>query len=114
MSTGLTGKWSPITAELGGKPFPLVTLQGPLLITGESFEFAKDKGRYTVVSTSKPAQIDIHGVEGPNAGRQIPAIFELKGNELVVCYQLGGGHRPTEFISPAGTRVLLMRYKRIQ
>ena len=114
LSKGLTGKWSPITAELGGKPFPLVTLQGPLLITADSFEFARDRGRYKVLSTSWPAQIDIQGVEGPNAGRQIPAIFDLKGNELVVAYQLGSGTRPTAFVSPAGTKILLMHYKRIQ
>ena len=113
-STGLTGQWSPIAAELGGRPFVLATLQGPLRITGNSFEFARDKGLYTVLADSRPAKIDIKGVEGPNAGRHVPAIFELKGDELVVCYQLGEGARPTNFTSPSGTRILLMRYRRMQ
>ena len=113
-STGLTGKWSPITAFLGGKPFPLVTLQGPLLVTDDRFEFGGDKGLYRIQATSRPAQLDIRGIEGRNAGREVAAIYELKGDELVVCYQLGAGGRPTDFTSPHGSRILLMHYKRIQ
>jgi uncharacterized protein (TIGR03067 family) len=113
-STGLTGKWSPVTAFLGGKPFPLVTLQGPLRVTNDRFEFGRDKGLYRVLATSRPAQLDIRGIEGPNAGREVAAIYELKGDELVVCYQLGAGGRPTDFTSPSGSKILLMHYKRIE
>ena len=114
-SRGLTGRWSPIAAELGGKPFVLATLRGPLLITADRFEFASDKGNYTVVSTGRPGKIDIKGTEGPNAGREVPAIFDLKDDDLTVAYQLGHhGARPTEFVSPAGSRILLMRYKRLE
>ena len=71
-------------------------------------------GTYTVVSTTPPAQMDIHGQKGPNAGRTIQTIFELAGDQLTVCYQLGSGERPSEFKSAAGPQVLLIHYQRVQ
>jgi uncharacterized protein (TIGR03067 family) len=113
-STGLTGKWAPVTAVLGGKPFPLVTLRGPLLLTADRFEFGGDKGVYTVLSRGRPGQMNIRSTEGRHAGREIPAIFELNGNELLVAYQLGNGARPNDFTSPENSRILVMRYQRIE
>jgi len=55
----------------------------------------------------------IHGEVGPNAGRTIPAIFELSGDRLTVCYQLGKGERPAAFDSKLGPQVLLIHYKRV-
>jgi len=58
--------------------------------------------------------MDIHGREGPHAGRTIQAIYELAGEQLTICYQLGSGERPTEFKSARGSQVLLVRYQRVQ
>jgi len=58
--------------------------------------------------------MDIRGREGPNAGRTIQAIYELAGEQLTVCYQLGSGERPSEFKSAKGSQVLLVRYLRVQ
>ena len=41
----------------------------------------------------------ITGTEGPNHGRTFPAIYELKGDTLRICYDLSGAKRPTEFKS---------------
>jgi len=110
----LTGAWAPQVAQLGGQELPIATFQGANLnLTADTYEFAGDKGTYTLGSTSKPAQLDIVGKEGPNAGRTIQAIYELTGDQLNVCYQLGPGERPRTFESLAGTQVFLVRYKRV-
>jgi uncharacterized protein (TIGR03067 family) len=111
----LAGRWAPQSAELGGQAFPVANFGGATLqLTMDSYEFAGDKGTYAVLSTNPPATMDVRGREGPNAGRTIQAIYELAGDQLTVCYQLGAGERPREFRSAAGPQVLLVRYTRVQ
>jgi uncharacterized protein (TIGR03067 family) len=112
-AASLAGRWSPVSAELGGHPFALTNFEGGTLQLSESgYEFAGDKGTYAILSTTAPAKMDIHGSEGPNAGRTIPAIYSLAGDQLTVCYQLGAGERPLEFTSQGGPMVMLVTYKR--
>jgi uncharacterized protein (TIGR03067 family) len=73
---------------------------------------APDKGTYTLDSTSKPKSMTITGTEGPNQGKTFPAIYELKGDTLRICYDLSGAKRPSEFKSIAGTRLYLVTYNR--
>ena len=110
----LAGNWTPVSAQLGGAEFPLASVQGQVLkLTSETYEFAGDKGTYKVWVGGAPARMDITGVSGPNAGRTIPAIYSFDGDVLTIAYQLApGGERPRELTSPAGTQILLIRYKR--
>lgn len=113
-AASLVGTWAPQSAQLGGQDFPVVNFQGAnLQLTADTYEFAGDKGSYFLVNTSTPARLDIAGKEGPNAGRTIQAIYELSGDQLTVCYQLGVGERPTAFASPADSMVFLVRYQRV-
>ena len=110
----LTGKWAPQSAELGGQVFQVENFRGATLqLTMDTYEFAGDKGTYSVLSTRPPAKMDIRGREGPNAGRTIQSIYELSGDQLTVCYQLGSGERPIDFTSAKGSQVFLVRYKRV-
>jgi uncharacterized protein (TIGR03067 family) len=54
----------------------------------------------------------ITGTEGPNIGKTYPAIYELKGDLLRICYDLSGVKHPTEFKSIAGTKLYLVTYNR--
>jgi uncharacterized protein (TIGR03067 family) len=54
----------------------------------------------------------ITGTAGPNSGKTFPAIYELKGDTLRICYDLSSAKRPTEFKSIAGTRLYLVTYNR--
>ena len=110
----LVGRWEPVTATLGGKDYPVVNFDGAKLkLTDDAYDFAGDKGAYQLIPGGFPSKMDIHGVEGPNAGRTIPAIYQLDGDQLSICYQLGKGDRPGGFKSPEGTKVLLIRYTRV-
>jgi uncharacterized protein (TIGR03067 family) len=110
----LAGHWAPQSADLAGQVFPVANFAGATLrLTMDTYEFGGDKGTYAVLSTTPPAKMDVRGREGPNAGRTIQTIYELAGEQLTVCYQLGPGERPSEFKSPKGSQVLLVHYKRV-
>jgi uncharacterized protein (TIGR03067 family) len=52
------------------------------------------------------------GTEGPNQGKTFPAIYELNGDTLRICYDLSGAKRPAEFKTIAGTKLYLVTYSR--
>jgi uncharacterized protein (TIGR03067 family) len=110
--TNLAGQWIPITAMLSGIDFPVSNFgSAKLQLTKDTYDFAGDKGTYTLFPEATPPKMDIVGTEGPNQGKTIPAIYKLEGGVLTICYQLGNGERPTEFVSPPGMRILLVSYK---
>jgi uncharacterized protein (TIGR03067 family) len=114
---GIQGTWVPVKAEIGGTPMKEDFLTNTVMkLEAPKYEVtvagSPDKGSYTLDAESKPKTIDITGEEGPNAGRKIAGIYELKGDTLRICYGLGGSARPAEFKSPAGTKYFLVTYKR--
>ena len=111
------GSWKPAKAELAGQPMAEAVLKiiSLKLENGQYEVFvgaAPDKGTYTIDSTSKPKSMIITGTEGPNNGKTFPAIYELDGDTLRICYDLSGAKRPTEFKSIAGTKLYLVTYNR--
>src|SRR6267154_6194273 len=113
----LQGTWLPVKAEMGGQPLPadlLKTIELKLdknqyvaTVSGEP-----DKGTWSADSTTKPKSMTVIGVEGPNAGKTFPCIYEIKADTLRICYDLSGAKRPTEFKSTAGTKLYLVTYNR--
>lgn len=67
-----------------------------------------DRGTFALPA---PGTLALTGTEGPNAGRTIPAIFQLVGDRLRICYGLDGTP-PTAFTAPAGQPRYLATYKR--
>jgi len=113
----IQGTWLPTKAEIGGQPMTNDFLKTTVLkMDNGKYEVTvagqPDKGAYTIDPTAKPKTLDITGTEGPNLGKKIPAIYELHGNTLRICYGLGGSPRPTEFKSPPGTPCFLVTYQR--
>ena len=111
------GNWKPVKAELAGQPMADAVLKSiSLKLDHGKYEIfvgeAPDRGTYTLDSATKPKSITITGTEGPNNGKTFPAIYELQGETLRICYDLSGDKRPTEFKSIAGTRLYLVTYNR--
>jgi uncharacterized protein (TIGR03067 family) len=112
----IQGIWLPVQAQLSGKPMKegvlkIISLKldnGNYEVTAENV----DKGTYTMDPAAKPGTLDITGTEGPNIGKKIPAIYELHGDTLRICYNLAGGARPTAFQSAGGTQQFLVTYRR--
>jgi uncharacterized protein (TIGR03067 family) len=65
-----------------------------------------------VDSTTKPGSMSVTGTEGPNRGKTFPAIYELTGDTLRICYDLSGAKRPAEFKTVTGTQLYLVTYHR--
>jgi uncharacterized protein (TIGR03067 family) len=111
------GSWKPARAELAGQPMTDAVLKSiSLKLENGKYEVLvsdkPDRGTYALDSTSKPKSMTITGTEGPNAGKTFPAIYELNGDTLRICYDLSGAKRPTEFKSVAGTKLYLVTYQR--
>lgn len=111
------GSWVPARAELGGQPMTEAVLKTiSLKLDNGKYEVLvggnPDRGTYSIDSASKPKSMTITGTEGPNHGKTFPAIYELKGDTLRICYDLSGAKRPTEFKSVAGTKLYLVTYNR--
>jgi len=111
------GNWKPATAELAGQPMTDAVLKSiSLKLDNGKYEVLAggkpDRGTYTLDSATKPKSMTITGTDGPNSGKTFPAIYELAGDTLRICYDLSGGKRPTEFKSIAGTQLYLVTYNR--
>jgi uncharacterized protein (TIGR03067 family) len=111
------GSWKPAKAEWAGQPMDEAVLQSiSLKLDHGKYEVfvgeRADKGTYTLDAGTQPKSITITGTDGPNHGRTFPAIYELTGDTLRICYDLSGAKRPTEFKSVAGTRLYLVSYNR--
>jgi uncharacterized protein (TIGR03067 family) len=113
----LQGDWIPVKAELGGQTMPETVLKTISLKLGDgtydvSVGGAPDKGTYEIDASTTPRSMIIKGTDGPNKGRTIPAIYELEGKTLRICYDLSGAQQPKEFKTAAGTKLYLVVYQR--
>ena len=111
------GNWRPARAELAGQPMADAILKIiSLKMDNGKYEVfvgkAPDRGTYTLDSTTEPKSMTVTGTAGPNIGKTYPAIYELNGDTLRICYDLSGTKRPTEFKSIAGTQLYLVTYNR--
>jgi uncharacterized protein (TIGR03067 family) len=114
---GMQGTWLVAAAELGGKPFPdEVRKSIKLTLKDDTYTVTvgknPDRGTVKLDPSAKPKAMDVTGTDGPNKGKTIPAIYELDGDTLKICYDLSGKSRPTEFKTAEGTQMFLVTYKR--
>jgi uncharacterized protein (TIGR03067 family) len=113
----LQGDWVPARAELSGKPMSDDVLKTiSLKLIKNNYEVlvagSPDNGTWSIDPDAKPKAMTVKGVKGPNAGKTFPAIYELDGETLRICYDLSGKARPKEFKTAEGTKLYLVTYKR--
>ena len=111
------GTWKPVSAELAGKPWPQPVLDSMKLIMKDGKYTVQvgdqsDEGTVKRDPSKSPKTMDIKGTNGPNKGKTFLAIYELKGDEMRVCYDLSGKSRPTEFATRPETQLFLVTYHR--
>jgi len=113
----MEGTWLMETAEISGNKFPDELRKATkLVMKGSKYTLTvgnmPDKGTVKIDSSATPKTMDITGTDGPNKGKTIPCIYELDGDTLKVCYNLGGKDRPTEFKTTAESKYFLVTFKR--
>ena len=116
---GLEGAWVPVAASVSGKELVVAELRVKyLVLDGHDYSIIDrsnqivDRGEYLVNDSATPRTIDIVGRDGPNAGRSMLAIFELKGDQLTVCYDLDGKGRPENMQVDEDQLLLSITYER--
>jgi uncharacterized protein (TIGR03067 family) len=115
----LEGAWVPVAASVSGKELVVAELRVKyLVLDGHDYSIIDrsnqivDRGEYLVNDSATPRTIDIVGRDGPNAGRCMLAIFELKGDQLTVCYDLDGKGRPENMQVDDDQLLLSITYER--
>jgi uncharacterized protein (TIGR03067 family) len=119
----MNGVWKPAQAELGTRPMPAPVLKNiTLKMDGANYQVTEmtergpsvDKGTLQFDITASPKGMVVRGVDGPNKGKTFPAIYELDGDTLRICYDLSGKKRPAEFKTQPGTLLYLVTYHRVK
>jgi uncharacterized protein (TIGR03067 family) len=113
----MNGTWIPSEAELDGEKLPEKLIKSiKLVVKDEKYTVTVgelvDEGTVTLDLDSDPTGMEIKGTKGPNDGKTIPAIYELKDDVLKVCYNLEGKDRPKEFKTTAGSKFYMVTYKK--
>jgi len=94
------GTWSVVSVEVGGEKKG-GELKATLTIKDNAWTLKigdmVTKGTSKVDLTKTPAELDVTETEGPNKGRILTAIVEIKGDTMRACYNLTGKERPKEF-----------------
>ena len=114
------GVWKPIAAVLGGMRLPKAALNAiTLKVNGKNYvvtaegEDHADKGTFSLDTSAIPKRMTIKSTDGPNKGKTILAIYEMKDAvSMRVCYDLSGKEFPQEFKAKKGTQLYLVGYRR--
>jgi len=116
---GLEGAWIPVAANVSGQELLVGELRVKyLVLDGHDYSIIDrtnqivDRGEYLVDESATPRAIDIVGRDGPNAGRSMLAIFELRGDRLTVCYDLDRADRPNGMEPERDQLLLSITYER--
>ena len=113
----LQGSWVIAEANLAARDH-LDDFKGmKLKVEGEAYtiDFGKnsDKGTLKLDSAKKPKRIDLTTQkDGPFKGRNLPGIYELKGDTIVLCLNSEKQDRPTAFEAKEKTPMMLLTFKR--
>jgi uncharacterized protein (TIGR03067 family) len=116
-TAAIEGTWQIVSAELAGEKMPdLVTHQIEVELGDGDYAVrfggeVADRGTYELGLHPAASAITLTGVVGTNAGRTIPAIYQIVGEQLHICYGLDGT-APAAFATQPGAALFLAVYQR--
>jgi len=70
-----------------------------------------ETGTFTIDPTRSPKQLDVTPADGPDKGKQVPGIYELKGDGMTAAGVDPGKERPVDFSGKVG---VVITYKRVK
>lgn len=111
----LIGTWKVDAATLNGDDAKAALKDAVLTIEEGKYKLRlgnTDAGTLAIEPGKTPKQMTITGTDGPNKGKTFPAIYEIDGDTLKICYALQAKESPKEFRSTAENKTLLVTYKR--
>jgi uncharacterized protein (TIGR03067 family) len=119
----LQGAWKTVAVESEGQKIePPAELASTVVIKGDTYTVTAvtETGQkvvseltFRVGHKKNPKEIDFTTAAGPDKGKRIKGIYQLKGDTLQVCFNpKKDGERPTAFTTKAGSSVRLNIFKR--
>lgn len=112
----LQGEWKADKAIIGGKDIlenvekQKFVFKDKTITVHEEDKTTDNVSKFEIDPSTKPPIIDVETKDGD----KLEGVFELKGDSLKICISLEKGNRPTEFVSPADSMVVLVELKRIK
>jgi len=114
----LDGHWIMVRAEMGGQKAPELILQQTRLLLAAGRYTVRfdgtitDHGIFEIEEAFASPSLILRGLDGPNAGRTIPCLFQHVGDRLRICYGLDG-IAPKAFSAASGEERYLATYRRL-
>jgi uncharacterized protein (TIGR03067 family) len=113
------GTWRMTSKEEDGKKFSaaeirdvIATANGEGRVSVRRGEKVIGGGTIKLNPTQRPRAIDITFTEGEHKGKTALGIYKIDSDGFRVCIARVGDERPTEFSARAGSRRILIVYKR--
>ena len=104
----LQGRWRQVSCEADGVRCPDDGLAGITTFSGHTFTVQSEDGTVLLTGTFSlnaaacPKAIDWTDTIGPDAGKTLPAIYVLEGDNFIFIAADEGAQRPTEFRTKGG------------
>ncbi|HWY12241.1 MAG TPA: TIGR03067 domain-containing protein [Bacteroidia bacterium] len=115
ISNSLSGTWTAIRGEIGGKELPPVDLEKIKVILTDTSYTRIDEGRYKSfgkgVLKYGNNKMDFYEKEGDNSGKHVTAIYKFENEQLTICYDLGDNY-PTSFETKSKPTLRLLVFKK--
>ena len=115
----LQGTWQIESVEVDGRKLDptafkdIVRIVEGNDITWKNKDQVIARTRITFDPTKQPKRMDTTFTEGDNADKTMLSIYEINGDEFKICSAQFDRLRPTEFVSPPGSGVLMFKAKRV-
>jgi uncharacterized protein (TIGR03067 family) len=110
------GTWQPVYVEVDGQPYKGEYKDDRLVISGKNYQLAgpkvKMEGIIKIDPSKSPRHMDTEVTGGDGKGTKTIGIYEMDGQNLMVCYCMVPGDRPTDFTTKANSNRALVKYKR--
>ena len=109
----IQGEWKVKQLVLDGQPLDAATIaDAKLIIKGDKFKLdaagQNESGTLQLDAQASPKTLEV----SLQSGDTIPAIYELSGATLKICYAVNSAARPKEFKSTGGSDHVLVEYQR--
>ncbi len=114
----LAGTWQVVTMENDGARTAAADVkQLRVIFTGKKLTWDRgEKERYDATyrldPAASPKTIDVTFLMGPREGKTHKGVYQLKGNELKICWSASGQERPRDFTAGRKSSRTLLVLKR--
>ena len=114
--SALEGTW--VVQSINGQPAGDGSQEMTLTFAGANYHQSvagqvNERGTFKVDATKKPMTIDLTIVEGSDAGKTQPGVFEVSGDTLRVHFDLPGGKtRPADMTPKEGLLLVVAKKKK--